>query len=185
MLAVDALLVGVVLGTLRGGSLTNLAWVRVRFERAILVLFASQMTLPAILGRLGWTRVFSVSLWVFIMVVLAIAVSVNWRESGMAMAALGISLNALVICLNIGMPVSLEAVEVASGQAADMGVFEADLVHVPLRETSMLPILADIIPLPGPSWHRGVISVGDIALALGIVSFLSGAMARGAPSLEP
>ncbi len=79
---------------------------------------------------------------------------------GAALVLLGLVANALVIGLNGGMPVSGEAAAVA-GLSGTPPAGE----HVPLTAETVLPALADVIPVPP---IRSVISVGDILLAAGL-----------------
>jgi hypothetical protein len=91
----------------------------------------------------------------------------------MWIAGIGIFMNFAVIALNRGMPVLPAAVEIAGGSA--------DLVaagkHVLLDESTRLPFLGDLIPLPGT-----VISMGDVFLAIGLGVFVE-EMSRRRPRL--
>jgi hypothetical protein len=89
-------------------------------------------------------------------------------------------MNFSVIAINGGMPVLLEAVQVAGGS----GIPDLGARHVLMTEATRLPFLADVIPLPA-----NVISMGDVFLAIGIGVFVEDRMrqpiplfARGIPS---
>jgi hypothetical protein len=90
----------------------------------------------------------------------------------MWIAGIGILMNFTVIALNGGMPVMEEAVHLAGGS----GELVLDAKHVLLTDTTRLPFLADIIPLPG-----SVISMGDVFLAIGVGAFLEDQMRRPVP----
>ena len=96
-------------------------------------------------------------------IVLLVMVWLNRSEAGMWIAGIGLLMNFIVISLNNGMPVLPAAIELAGG-SPDI-VFDAK--HVLLDDTSRLPFLADVIPLPG-----SVISLGDVFLAVGLGAFI-------------
>lgn len=100
---------------------------------------------------------------------LLLFVWLNREMAGMWIAGLGILMNFTVIVLNSGMPVLTEAVEIAGGS----GDLVLGAKHVILDESTRLPFLADIIPLPG-----AVLSLGDVFLAIGIGAFLEDQMRK-------
>jgi hypothetical protein len=177
MIALDSVIIGALIGLLRGGAIGNLAKVQLRYEMTIAVLFATQMALPRVAELGGLSSTEAVAAWLAVMGLLVLAAGSNWRSLGMALATLGIACNALVIGVNCGMPVSLKAVETISGQVPAADVLADDLVHVPLDSDTRLVALADVIAFPGPAWHRSVISIGDVLLALGVCVFIVRGMA--------
>jgi hypothetical protein len=66
----------------------------------------------------------------------------------------------IVIAANGAMPVSPDAARVADTEITIEGIG-----HEPITDDTVLPWLADVIPLPG---LRFVVSPGDVVLALGI-----------------
>ena len=82
----------------------------------------------------------------------------NWRLPGAPLVALGSLLNLIVILVNGAMPVDIEMLGAAGGRMRD------DAIHEPLSETSVLPLLADIIILP---FVRAAYSIGDVFIAIG------------------
>ncbi len=95
--------------------------------------------------------------------VIAVAafLALNWHLPGMWLAALGFVLNVVVIAVNQGMPVSREAAEIAG--FTDLPGW--GIKHEPLDESTILPWIADVIPIPG---LKKILSIGDVALAAGI-----------------
>lgn len=165
-LAVAVILVLVVAGVaalyglVRGGSLDALARTQFRFVwllfSALLVQVAFDIWDPAWLSETG-------DLVVLLATNVAVAgfLALNWHLPGMFLAAGGLLLNVLVIALNGGMPVSLEAAEIAG-----LHDFSAwGIKHEPLGEATILPWIADVIPLPG---LKQLLSIGDVVLAGGI-----------------
>ena len=163
------LAIAVVVGVLRGGKLRNLTEIRVRGWWLLLVGFGLQIVA-------GFPPVDSHNLAVGLVLVsylpLILVVWLNRQYSGMWIAGIGILMNFTVIALNGGMPVMEEAVHLAGGS----GELVLNAKHVLLTDTTRLPFLADIIPLPG-----SVISMGDVFLAIGVGVFLEDQMRRPVP----
>lgn len=148
-------------GLVRGGSLDGVARTQFRYVWLLiggLVLQATFDTwdpdwLPET-GDLGVLIASNVAVAAFLML--------NRHLPGMWLAAAGMTMNVVVITLNGGMPVSLEAAEIAGGgsRPTDLG-----FKHEVLGPDTMLPWLGDVIPLPG---LYILISVGDVVLGAAI-----------------
>jgi hypothetical protein len=125
-------------------------------------------------------------IWLLMMACLAGVLLINSSRRWMlAFAALGIAANVLVIGLNGAMPVSMRAVsEIGSTRAAARVTLESECLHEELDSETVVPFLADVIAVPGPPWQRGVISLGDVLLALGLGAwvFAAGRRRPGAAS---
>ena len=158
-----ALLVGVVaalVGLLRGGSLEALATTPFK---AVPVLFAS---LFVQVGFDIWNPEWlsdSGDLAILLLTNAGVAafLVLNRELPGMMLAAIGMALNVLVIAANGAMPVSAEAAE-----AAGLGsIGEVGLKHELLTDATLLPFLADVIPIPVIA---KIVSLGDLFLGAGI-----------------
>jgi hypothetical protein len=92
----------------------------------------------------------------------------------MAVIAVGIALNALVITVNSGMPVRRDAI-VAAGIADDRAIDDIDFgTKRHLEEPDdRLMFLGDIIPVPV---LEEVLSFGDLVLAVGVADVLASLM---------
>jgi len=88
---------------------------------------------------------------------------------------LGASLNALVMLVNGGrMPVSLEAMQKAGiKEVTEMIMSGADNKHAVISSTTKLKFLADIYICPVfIGQGMGVVSIGDLVVALGLFVFV-------------
>ena len=159
------------LGVARGGSMHNLAQLELVAWPLVFVAVAAQAA-GAFAGALGVAH--AGTLYVAGMVTSATLVTVfvtrNRELPGMPLIALGFVLNALVVTLNGAMPVAQEAADRVG--ISTVGLYRhADAKHELIDSDTVLPGLADVIPvpLPGPL-ERGsnVVSVGDVVLAAGI-----------------
>lgn len=115
------------------------------------------------------------------LVLAGICLARNLRVPGLGLVLLGIALNALVVALNRGMPVSLDAA-VRAGAPVDARTLALDPRHVELGDGTLLPLLGDVVPVPLPLLPE-VVSVGDLLVALGLaVAVLVAAHGGGQPA---
>ncbi len=161
MLALVAIATGLLLVGLLGGSLRALGEARVRGELMILALFLVQAVARGSAGRVGSLGLI---IWAGCSVALLLLMVVQIRVPGLALAALGIGLNALVVLLNSGMPVVPPPG--SEGQVAAAVSASAGFYHVADART-VLPVLGDVLPA-----GAGIASIGDVLLALGVCIFI-------------
>jgi hypothetical protein len=179
LLVVGAIAAGILIGILLGGSLRNLAEIKLRWwPLAPLGLVLQLVPVPTIEGRLDhWL---AVGLLAASYAVLLVFVLVNIRLPGFPVVAAGFALNLLVISLNGGMPVSDSALRSAYGSG--YAAMRRDLVehggakhHLAGPDVVLRP-LTDVIPVGKPV--RLVLSVGDLLFYVGVVWLLA-ATTRG------
>ena len=163
------IVLAIVVGWSRGGRLANLTEIRVRIWWLLFIGFGLQavaLFLPSDRHDLAVTLILASY------VPLLLFVWLNRRMAGMWIAGIGILMNFTVIALNAGMPVMLEAIEVAGGG----GIPDLGARHVVMTDATRLPFLGDVIPLPA-----NVISIGDVFLAIGIGVFVEDRMRQPIP----
>ena len=170
------LFVSIAVALLRGGRLLHLAEIELRLWWLLLVGFAMQFT-AAILptGSQGSFRI-GVALILLSYIPLLTVVVLNRNRTGMWLTGVGILMNFTVIAVNGGMPVLIEAAQVAGGFSEDVAILD-DAKHVLLDETSRLTFLADVIPLRAFGVGQ-VLSIGDVFLAVGLGAFLEGELRK-------
>jgi len=164
-----ALLLGAVVGLLTGGALSNLVGVRLRAWPLLAVAVALEASLGAVRGWprpvLAVTACLTVAAWC--------AVSCHddrYRSTGQLVLGVGIALNAMVMALNAGMPVSRPALA-AAGLPRSMDIARADLYkHTAMTGQTHLAVLGDTIPF---HFAHTVLSPGDVLMLAGtaIVAF--------------
>lgn len=164
------MIVSLIVGVARGGRLQHLldvetrAWWLLVFGFGLQIvaslLSADNSTLAVVLLMLSYVSILGM-------------VAINRKAPGMWIAGIGILMNFTVIALNRGMPVLPAAVEIAGGSPDPV----LSGKHVLLDESTRLPFLGDLIPLPG-----AVISMGDVFLAIGLGVFVE-EMSRRRPRL--
>ena len=165
----------VLVGLLAGGSLSHWCTVRVRWWPVVAICMLVQVALfspwleqqPAVIACGSWLYV--ISLAGVLAVLLANARAGRGAFSPLALAALGVALNCLVILANGGhMPRSVEAAA-SVGQASASQPVRDRLVNVqPMTNDTQLVWLGDSLPQPRWLPMANVISVGDLLLAAGL-----------------
>lgn len=166
----------IAIGLLAGGRLSNLA--EHRFRLGWLGVIGVVLQFVPIRGD-GGDLVLTASF-----LCLFVVCGANWRLPGFALILVGLLLNFVVITVNEGMPVARQAV-VASGQAdtlSELRELDSPKHHLE-RPDDRLMALGDVIPVGPPI--RQVVSVGDLAVLLGVAWFLIAAVRRGPERVRP
>ena len=149
-----------VLALLRGGSLDRLAETKFRAVWAVVVSLGVQLAFdtwsPEWLTESGALAVLLGS-----NVILGAFLLANFRLPGMILAGIGTALNIVVISANGAMPVAdPTVVDKVYEKGVDYG-----LKHEELTDDTVLPWLADVVPIPRIGL---LLSIGDVVIALGI-----------------
>lgn len=165
---VMVLFLSMAIAVLRGGRLSNLGDIHLRLWWLLPLGFALQFAaryVPDDRSGLG------VALILVSYAPLVILVLLNRDRPGLWLAGIGVLMNFTVILINGGMPVLSEAAEVASGFAPGDPIIAESYKHVVLNRDSILPFLADVIPIRIAKYGQ-VLSLGDILLAVGLGRFI-------------
>ncbi|HJQ94384.1 MAG TPA: DUF5317 domain-containing protein, partial [Acidimicrobiia bacterium] len=150
----------------RGGRLSNLGDIHLRLWWLLPLGFGLQIA-----ARYVASPDLGVALILLSYLPLIILVLLNKERPGLWLAGFGVLMNFSVIALNGGMPVLSEAAEVASGFAPGDPVIAESYKHVVLNRDSLLPFLADVIPIRVLNIGQ-VLSLGDVFLAFGLGRFI-------------
>lgn len=175
MLYLIAIILGVLLGMLYKGKLSNLLNIRFKKIWIIILAFILQSLLRALTVN-GWEIAVRYGLIMHCVVfgILFIGFWFNRHNAGLCIIGIGSFLNALVMALNGGrMPVSVGAMaKVGITGMQDYLRQGIDGKHVILDEATRLAFLADIISLPPfLGVLMPVVSVGDLIVGVGIFIF--------------
>lgn len=165
------LLAGVVAAALvRGGSLANLAGLRLRWVPLVALGFVIQIVIFSSLRAFLPVDDMGIRLlYLLSMALLTVWVALNRRIPGMALMAVGLLCNFLAIAANGGyMPVSPASARLAGTIALyhDDGGLRFNN-SVASDENVRLWLLTDIIPVPRPVPFANVWSIGDVLLTVG------------------
>lgn len=169
MLYFVAITLGIAVGMLTGGSISNLF--NVKFEKVWLIMSAAIiMTASQILGkRLYFISGCALAIQGVVFSLMLAGLWFNRKYLGIKVIGLGCFLNALVIMLNNGkMPVSYDALAKANLAAETL---EGDFKHyiVDLSQGVKLAFLADAINPPlFLGYLNKIVSIGDLVVAAGL-----------------
>lgn len=183
MILVVATIIALLIALLRGGRLTRLAELRLRY--AWLVLAAVVLQYLLVYDILPWPALPGISLVYLLTVVsylmLLGMVWANRSLPGMLLVGLGIASNLIVMMANGGwMPITPEAVEwlghssrVAEGSVAR--VWGSKDIVLP-RGSTRLWWLSDVFVLVPPFPVASAFSIGDMLTAVGVFWLLQGTL---------
>jgi Family of unknown function (DUF5317) len=163
------LLLGVAVGYLRGGRLSQLSELKPRYAPLALAGLLLQLVNPP--G--SWPLV----LLILSFVLLTAFTLANIRIVGFAAILVGVVLNFAVIAINGGMPVDRDAI-VASGQGSTLAPLleHRGVKHHLAGPDDRLLFLGDVIAVPPPVSQ--VISIGDLFTYGGMAIVIAGSMRR-------
>ena len=162
------LVVGVIVGFATGGSLRNFPSIPLRsWWFAVAGIALQFVNPPGALGHLAVAASFA------LLLVFAV---LNIDQPGLLLFAVGVSLNALVVIANGGMPITRDAV-IRSDQGGTLPALEAGAggaKHHLANEDSVLLVLGDVTGVPAPI--AAAMSVGDLVLYAGIAWYVAASM---------
>ena len=184
---IGGILIGLLLGLLAGGSLTNLASIRLRWIglllAAVVLRFATDFLLNA---GVEVAEAFRLPLLATAFGMLLVGLWANREYPGLGLAFVGVLSNTAVIIVNGGyMPIYEPSLTAAGFTEADV----SSAIHVILPEglnaafLLRLGPLGDVIPIPLPI-IQNVISIGDVFLSVGLAFFLFASVVRTPQELD-
>ncbi|GAB6934610.1 MAG: DUF5317 domain-containing protein [Bacillota bacterium] len=182
---VDGVLLGLVVALLRGGKLSRLADVRIRWAWVFIVLCVGQFALYLFRDHLP--SVFRMShVWFLLAYVVMFSVLFQNRHiHGVHVMLLGGLLNFVVMVANGGyMPVSAEAASLISPTYIDPLPQGPYGKHILMTEETHLNFLGDIIPLLPPYPRQQVVSIGDVLINIGAFMAIQALLVKKRPSGE-
>ncbi|HEY6013912.1 MAG TPA: MFS transporter, partial [Candidatus Limnocylindrales bacterium] len=172
---------GLVLGLLAGGSLGNLASIRLRsawlLAFAVVIRYGTEAVLNA---QVEQAEALRIPLLTTAFALLLVALWINRSYPGLSLAFVGILFNASVIVVNGGhMPIWEPSLRAAGFLPDEISTTIHTLLPAELDASFLLHLgpLADVIPVPLP-YIQNVASVGDAFLTAGLAFFLFAGIVR-------
>jgi MFS family permease len=184
---ISGIVLGLVLGLGAGGTIWNLAAVRLRRVEVIAVaVFVRFLTEAAIANGIATAEQFRLPLYALSYLLLLVGLWSNRSQPGISLAFVGILGNGIAIVANGGhMPIWEPSLVAAGLSAADVRTAFHAIIAPTLDASFLLHAgpLADVIPIPFPV-VRNVASVGDLFLTSGLAFFLFATVVRSRAQLE-
>lgn len=172
---------GLIVGLLVGGRLSNLIAVQLRWLPLFFVAVIARFGTEALLARgVGPVEAFRLPLLAGAAALLLTALWANRGRPGLVVVFVGTLSNAVVIALNGGrMPIWEPSLTAAGLTPADLVSPLHILLPASLDGAFLLHLgpFADIVPLPVP-FVRNVMSVGDLFITAGLAFFLFATVVR-------
>lgn len=174
----EAVILGLLVGKLRGGRVQSIGNLEFKGWLLMVVLFLIQ-TLPMVLGRMSWMAHRGHIIAFSTMVLLLAIVVMNLDKRGFWLVALGALLNILAMVFNgFRMPVYITALqESGRTELVESVVNGAVLNYFPVEVFgNWSAYLGKIIALPSGYPIAQMLSVGDVLISLGFFIFVVGQM---------
>jgi hypothetical protein len=172
-LVYDGIIIGLIVGLIRGGSLAGIANLRLRYGWVFPVLLISQFFVYFTQETIEIIKLSSNYIFILVYIIGLFFLWLNRSHSGFSVIFIGVALNFIVMAVNGGrMPVSLEAAMLLDpyyANAIENGLYGK---HMILSENTNLAFLGDIIPLTPPYPREQIISIGDVMMNIGIFLFI-------------
>ncbi len=181
-------LVGLVVGLAAGGRLDDLLGVRLRYLALLVVALVLRFATQWLIAD-GVTIVddLRLALYALSFGLVAAVLWLNRSQPGLLLVMVGVIANGIAIVANGGwMPVHGPALEVAGLTPADLSPTYHRLLDGTLDLGFLLRAgpLGDLVPLPVPGFPT-LVSMGDVAITVGLGWFVAATMVRAEPSREP
>jgi hypothetical protein len=174
MFILYAVVIGLAAGLLAGGRIAAIGDIRFRWGPLMVIGFLAQVALfsDAVAAQVG---VLGPLVYVASTLLVVVAVVRNLTIPGMAVVAVGAASNLAAIVANGGFMPASPAAMAALGKAAPVVYSNSAVLYQPA-----LAPLTDIFALPTWLPFHNIFSVGDVAIATGVVLVIAIAMRRGA-----
>ncbi len=175
---VEAILIGILIGILRGGRVGYLAKLHLRYLN-IFVLAVIIQLVPFFLGRVAIIAQHACLIYFIGYLILFVFILFNIQKKGFKLLMLGSAMNIFVLALNnFKMPLYVNSIT-AKMAKMKLAIKTGDLVNYVQLESldKYTDYLGKIIHMP--DFYPGVaaISIADIIIALGIIILIQDVMA--------
>lgn len=177
---IEALLLGILIGVVRNGRLTNLIDMQIRGAFLVLLSFVLQLS-PMVLARMGVTESWLVLLPFAAMLLIAGALLLNLNKPGVWLLLLGLGANIVAMSINgFHMPVNMDTLQVAGLTGLRETILDGSVInYIPASNAVPWTVwLGKFIPVPRPYPVPQILSPGDVLISIGIIALIQGEMNR-------
>lgn len=174
----EAIVLGIIIGLLRGGRFSNLSKIHMKAGALIILLLLLQFSM-VFLGRVTFIIPYRVLISYGLSVMIFILVSFSLAKPSFYLIPMGGLLNIIAMSFNgLKMPVRLPQELTPYFLTLKSGILSGEIFNYTLFSTSheIFRYLGKIIILP--EWYYGihVLTVGDFIIALGVLFYIQSEM---------
>lgn len=181
MFLIGAVLIGIIVGYLRGGRVAHLAALRLRFLWVIPISLLIQLAIFPLFSERPLFPYATSPLHLLSYAVILVFLVLNYRTFPLLVIGTGSLLNLLVIAVNGGyMPSSPTALARAGSEGVAARLLKDGLYGnvILMSEGTRLNFLGDLLYLPQWVPLATAFSLGDLIVALGLIWLISWGMRR-------
>lgn len=174
MFLIWGVVIGVIVGFVRGGSIANLDNVPIRHLELVLLPLIIQILIFPLFVETPIIQTGTAYLHLLSYVLLGLFVVVNWRIWQIPLMGIGMGLNLTVIVINDGyMPASMESLANAGRKEIVSNLLEQGTYEnvIAMNESTRLDFLGDWLYLPNWIPLSNAFSLGDLFVMIGLVLF--------------
>lgn len=182
----EAVILGVVIGIVRNGSLRNISITKIRGWFLAILAFVLQIS-TLMFRDMSFIISYGRYLYVISAILILLTLAVNIDKKGMWLILIGAILNFLVVIMNRNrMPIDFDGLRLAGLQNIIDGIMDGSISnYMSLDEvTGWTRHLGKYIVIPKPYPMAKVISIGDILMSIGIILLIQGEMLKSYMSMK-
>lgn len=171
---VEAVIIGLLIGLLRGGRMANLAKVHLKGGVILFALLILQLSM-VFWGRFEWIIPYRTHIAFGLSLLIFLVASISLSKSTAYLLPLGALLNLLAMSFNaFKMPVLLPSSGSPYYQTLKSAITSGEIFNYMLFQDAhpWLRFLGKVIPLPEWYYGLGVLSIGDVLIAIGLILFI-------------
>ncbi|MBM7606300.1 hypothetical protein JOC75_004348 [Metabacillus crassostreae] len=182
----DGILLALVIGFLRGGSLKGFADITFKMGWVFPALLLFQFLIFSLQNKISWIGEISSFSFMAVYVIGLTFLWINRHHSHFKFIFFGVLLNFIVMLLNGGrMPVSYEAALLLDPYYLETTKDSLYAKHALMNDSTILSFLGDIIPLKAPYPREQIISIGDVIMNIGAFLSIQSIMVQKKKSINP
>lgn len=177
---IEGAIIGVILGKIRGGKLSNLGFLSIRAWQLIIIAFIIQIVL-IFSTESSFLLKYGTYIYDFSLLLLVFPLCMNIDKKGVWAIITGVIINLLIIAIHGGkMPISFESLNLAGKNDIIQGIKDGiNLRYMSLSHAKgFSKLFAKYIVIPKPYPLSKVMSIGDLLISLGIILLIQGGMIR-------
>ncbi len=182
----DGLLVAILIGFIRGGSLKGFGEIRFKMGWVFPALLLFQLCIFYFQNKIEWVGEISQFSFIGVYVIGLIFLWINRFHAHFKFIFVGVLLNFIVMAVNGGrMPVSGEAALHLDPYYLETLKNSLYAKHTLVTDSTIFAFLGDIIPLKAPYPREQIISIGDVVMNIGGFLAIQAIMLRKKEREEP